>query len=123
MSSLSFSGCARPHLSNALRSSSKDLGSWTSDTNIPLVYSERYNFSFWGLEKLHPFDSCKFRTVLNKLVSEGLVDAGLCVEPTEATKDVLLDVHSEGYLRKTGNKFFVIQVRVRMCIWICTHCM
>lgn len=111
MSSLPFANCARRHLSNAVRSSSKDLGSWASGLKIPVVYSERYNFSFWGLEKLHPFDSCKFRTVLNKLVSEGWFDAGSCVEPVEAAEDVLLDVHSKGYLRKTArNKCFVVQV-------------
>lgn len=30
---------------------------------LPVVYSPGYNTSFFGLEKLHPFDSCKFAKV------------------------------------------------------------
>jgi len=30
---------------------------------LPVVYHAEYNISFWGLEKLHPFDPCKFRKV------------------------------------------------------------
>lgn len=32
-----------------------------SSAQIPLVYSTEYNISFVGLEKLHPFDSCKYQ--------------------------------------------------------------
>lgn len=31
---------------------------------LPLVYHPGYNVRFWGLEKLHPFDSCKVRCPL-----------------------------------------------------------
>ncbi len=28
---------------------------------IPLLYSDSYNIAFLGFEKLHPFDSCKYK--------------------------------------------------------------
>jgi hypothetical protein len=28
---------------------------------IPIAYSEEYNITACGIEKLHPFDSCKYR--------------------------------------------------------------
>ena len=34
-----------------------------STDTLPVVYSPGYNTSFFGLEKLHPFDSCKFAKV------------------------------------------------------------
>lgn len=30
---------------------------------LPIVYSEDYNISLFGIEKLHPFDAAKFRRV------------------------------------------------------------
>lgn len=30
----------------------------------PIVYHSRYNVSFFGLEKLHPFDASKWRSVI-----------------------------------------------------------
>lgn len=35
----------------------------------PIVYHPDYNLSFCGLEKLHPFDSCKYRRVIDELSS------------------------------------------------------
>jgi histone deacetylase 11 len=37
------------------------------------VYSENYNLSFCGLENLHPFDSQKYRHVIEKLLEYGIV--------------------------------------------------
>jgi hypothetical protein len=33
----------------------------------PIVYSPRYNITFMGLEKLHPFDAGKWGKVINFL--------------------------------------------------------
>lgn len=38
---------------------------------IPVVYSPQYNISFWGLEKLHPFDPCKFKKIMRALDEGG----------------------------------------------------
>lgn len=34
---------------------------------FPIVYSPRYNITLCGLEKIHPFDSVKYRRVYNDL--------------------------------------------------------
>lgn len=36
---------------------------WRRDDQLPVVYHNSYNITFGGLEKLHPFDSCKFKKV------------------------------------------------------------
>lgn len=65
----------------------------------PVVYSDAYNITFFGLEKLHPFDSCKYRRVLAALDAAGAVDARRVVRvPGQCTREQLLDVHSAGYL-------------------------
>ena len=33
----------------------------------PIVYSPTYNISFFGLEKIHPFDAAKYRRVMEDL--------------------------------------------------------
>jgi hypothetical protein len=37
--------------------------SWKSEQQLPIVYDPGYNITLLGLEKLHPFDSCKFSQV------------------------------------------------------------
>ncbi len=34
-------------------------------------YHPSYNISFWGIEKLHPFDACKFSKVVAGLAKAG----------------------------------------------------
>lgn len=41
------------------------------DSKVPIVYDDIYNISFMKLEKLHPFDSCKWGKIVNIL--EGIV--------------------------------------------------
>lgn len=41
---------------------------------VPIVYSTRYNIEACGLEKMHPFDSTKYRRVWDDLVSSGVLD-------------------------------------------------
>ena len=39
---------------------------------IPLVYHRRYNITAFGLERLHPFDSRKYRRIHDALIARGL---------------------------------------------------
>eukprot|EP00798_Chlamydomonas_sp_ICE-L_P028291 gene28291-31399_t len=68
---------------------------------LPVVYHERYNITAWGLEKLHPFDACKFRKVVTALAASkkllGYHPAQQLVSPLEASHAVLQDVHTEEY--------------------------
>ena len=40
---------------------------------LPIVYHSAYNIKFFGIEKLHPFDSTKFQKVKEGLVKQGLL--------------------------------------------------
>ncbi|KAK2178475.1 hypothetical protein NP493_542g01037 [Ridgeia piscesae] len=64
----------------------------------PIIYSSQYNISFLGLEKLHPFDSCKWSRIYNFLKEAGMVKDSTIVQPLEAQKNDLLSVHSQRYI-------------------------
>lgn len=49
----------RPH--------STQLYQHVPETRWPIIYSPRYNITFMGLEKLHPFDAGKWGKVINFL--------------------------------------------------------
>lgn len=51
--------CGRPH--------STQLYQHVPETRWPIVYSPRYNITFMGLEKLHPFDAGKWGKVISFL--------------------------------------------------------
>ncbi|MEZ0261186.1 MAG: histone deacetylase [Alphaproteobacteria bacterium] len=38
--------------------------------NVPVVYSDKYNISFWGLEELHPFDTKKYMRIHDALKAQ-----------------------------------------------------
>ncbi|MQL97445.1 hypothetical protein Taro_030133 [Colocasia esculenta] len=67
-------------------------------SKVPVVYSSSYDIAFLGIEKLHPFDSSKWRRVCQFLITNKIVDKLQIVEPLEASKEDLLVVHSEAYL-------------------------
>lgn len=66
---------------------------------LPIFYSPKYNISFWGLEKLHPFDSKKYKRIFDILVENKTLKKIQVVEPSQPTRDILLKVHSDDYLQ------------------------
>ncbi|XP_045407489.1 histone deacetylase 11 isoform X1 [Lemur catta] len=70
------------------------------DTRWPIVYSPRYNITFMGLEKLHPFDAGKWGKVINFLKEEKLLSDSMLVEAREASDEDLLVVHTRRYLNE-----------------------
>ncbi|MEW5306613.1 MAG: hypothetical protein WDW36_009067 [Sanguina aurantia] len=102
---------ARSEIAASIRSSYSDVGSWTHAGKLPVVYHERYNISFGGMEKLHPFDSCKFRKVLANLVTAGVITAAQTVAPVEASMQLLRDVHDAEYVRQVHeSNWRIVQV-------------
>ncbi|ERN16365.1 hypothetical protein AMTR_s00052p00064740 [Amborella trichopoda] len=80
---------------------------------VPVVYSPSYDISFMGIEKVHPFDSSKWGRICQFLVVEGFLDKNRLVEPLEASKDDLLVVHTEEYLkslRSSLNVSLIIEI-------------
>lgn len=67
-----------------------------------IVYSSHYNIGFYGIERLHPFDSRKYGRVWNVLRRHfGSSLRKLHVKPTRAaTREELLLVHTDVYLKK-----------------------
>jgi histone deacetylase 11 len=66
---------------------------------IPLVYSPAYNITAFGLERLHPFDSRKYRRIHDWLIRQGLRQPGDFLAPQPCTQRDLLGVHTPEYLR------------------------
>ncbi|XP_030490898.2 LOW QUALITY PROTEIN: histone deacetylase 2 [Cannabis sativa] len=82
-------------------------------SKVPLIYSSKYDISFLGIEKLHPFDSAKWGRICGFLIKDGVLDKNGIVEPLEASKNDLLVVHSESYLNSlkySANVAMIIEV-------------
>ncbi|XP_069906090.1 histone deacetylase 11 isoform X2 [Oryctolagus cuniculus] len=74
------------------------------ESRWPIVYSPRYNITFMGLEKLHPFDAGKWGKVINFLKEEKLLTDSMLVEAREASEEDLLVVHTRRYLNELKRK-------------------
>ena len=66
---------------------------------IPLIYHPRYNITAFGLERLHPFDSRKYRRIHDALIARGLRRARDFRRPATISHQDLLKVHTREYLR------------------------
>jgi histone deacetylase 11 len=66
---------------------------------IPLVYHPRYNITAFGLERLHPFDSRKYRRIHDALIARGLRQPRDFLRPEIVSGRDLLKLHTPGYLR------------------------
>ncbi len=71
---------------------------------VPLIYSPGYNITAFGLERLHPFDSRKYRRIRDWLVRQGLRKPADFVAPRPVTTAELLRVHTPEYLRSLGQR-------------------
>ena len=68
-------------------------------SNIPVVYSPTYKISVFGMEKLHPFDIAKYDKIYNGLKKDGYVTKQSVIDPPEVTREQMLLIHSEAYLK------------------------
>ncbi|XP_060036322.1 histone deacetylase 11 isoform X1 [Erinaceus europaeus] len=81
-----------------------------SEARWPIVYSPRYNITFLGLEKLHPFDAGKWGKVIGFLKEEKLLSDNMLVEAREASDEDLLVVHTRRYLNELKWSFAVATI-------------
>lgn len=82
---------------------------------IPIVYHSRYNITAFGLERLHPFDSVKYRRIHDWLIRQGLRTAEQFHAAPPCTRTVLLRVHTQEYLDSLRNRATlaaILEVRV-----------
>jgi histone deacetylase 11 len=66
---------------------------------VPLVYHPGYNITACGLERLHPFDSVKYRRIHDELIRQGLRRPGDFHRPAPLSRGELALVHEPAYLR------------------------
>jgi histone deacetylase 11 len=67
---------------------------------VCIVYSQRYQISLGGIEKLHPFDINKYARIYLQLVTDGLIRPEDVYVPAEVGRDDLLRVHTPEYLAR-----------------------
>src|SRR5438270_889311 len=83
-------------------------GSSHAQDKLPIVYSNDYNISFYGLEKTTPFDTAKYGKVASALKKRFGKDF---YTPTKAITDTeLLTVHDAAYLKSLKDRF--IEARI-----------
>jgi histone deacetylase 11 len=103
---------ARPELAAQLLPSAQQQ----CDATLPIVYHPDYNITLFGIEKLHPFDSCKFAKVVKGLQQQGILSSERqLVRPQAVSYDTLRQVHAQDYLQQLQTSSLkVAQVRPRL---------
>ena len=65
----------------------------------PILYSPSYDITFGGLERIHPFDSSKWRRVYQLLVEKKMLKGDVdVIKPVEISREELLKVHTQEYI-------------------------
>ena len=77
---------------------------------VPLIYSPHYNFTAFGIEKLHPFDSTKYAKIHKELTKSGLRSDSDFLRPNSITGEQLRLVHSERYLKSLTDSFELAKI-------------
>jgi len=79
------------------------------DIEPKIIYSPEYNIRFLGLERLHPFDSCKYANAWQQLVSQfgNRLEQWRITPKEPVTVEELLTVHTPEYLQKLKNSFYL----------------
>lgn len=71
---------------------------------VPLIYSPKYDITAFGLERLHPFDSRKYRRIRDWLVHQGLLKRNDFVTPRPCMPADLSRIHAPKYLRSLRDR-------------------
>ena len=77
---------------------------------VPLVYNENYNIEFFGLEKLHPFDSVKYREILDILLNKKAVDRSKLIDAAPPDDALLHLAHSDDYLKSLQSSWTLARI-------------
>jgi histone deacetylase 11 len=65
---------------------------------VPILYRPEVNISFYGLEKLHPFDACKYQHIAERLVQSGVMKDRVFIGAAFVSDSRLLTIHTKEYL-------------------------
>lgn len=76
----------------------------------PIVYSSKYNITIFGIQKLHPFDTEKYKRVYEYLRHDLGISKNQFYTPQKVTKEELKLIHSDEYLNSLKKSRVVAQV-------------
>ncbi len=76
---------------------------------IPIVYNEKYNISFWGLEALHPFDTKKYRHIFEELQTK-TGQTGKFIHASKPDYDLLHLAESPEYLASLNSSWTLARI-------------
>ena len=80
-------------------------------TQLPIIYCTSYDISFFGFEKLHPFDTQKWGHIFKFLLEAGiLANKAQSVEPLQAIDTELLTHHTRRYIDSLSVSFNVAAI-------------
>jgi len=90
---------------------------------IPLVYHPGYNITAFGLERLHPFDSRKYRRIHDALIARRLRRRRDFVRPRAPSRRELLELHTSAYLHSLHSanalaKILEVPIVARLPRWL-----
>src|SRR5580765_6971180 len=77
---------------------------------VLLIYSSHYNISACGLERLHPFDSIKYKRIHDWLIRQGLRRQSDFVKARPCGRAELLKVHSTEYLQSLRKRTVLARI-------------
>jgi histone deacetylase 11 len=83
----------------------------SEDQKLPIVFHRNYDISFFGVEKIHPFDSQKYGKVVDYLVKALNISAQHFRQPkAEVSQQDLEKIHTKEYLHSLGNSYTLARI-------------
>jgi len=83
---------------------------------IPIIFSEHYDITLLGLQRLHPFDSEKYGRVYKYLVEKVGIDKNRFYHPEIISEKELLSVHTKQYLSSLNHSINIASIAELMMI-------
>jgi len=86
---------------------------------LPIIFHKKYDISFWGLEKFHPFDSKKYGKVYRYLTNHVGLQPEQFYTPARVTNADLLIVHTQDYLDSLNSSSTIARIaEVGVLSWV-----
>ena len=92
-------GCMQP----AMKAVQQPRAGRPLNHRLCIVYSQHYQISLGGFERLHPFDINKYAKIYLRLVRDGLIQPEDVFVPESISREDLLSVHTSHYLDTLQN--------------------
>ena len=77
---------------------------------IPIIYSPKYNITLFGIQKLHPFDTEKYKKVYKYLRYNVGIEKDQFYIPEKVSEEDLKLVHTERYLKSLNQSKVIAQI-------------